>query len=126
MSVTQRTWLAFCLTVVLVTNSMCGARCARASLGTYALVALSWMGRHKMPWDHLRVARVWGILRHHGITAGRLGVADTDTPRAQSAQALALLEKRRAKASGGSLGGHSRVLLVLVPPQISRPVGVVF
>ena len=35
LSVTQRTWLAFCITAVLVTNSICWARFARASLGTY-------------------------------------------------------------------------------------------
>ena len=33
----QRAWLAFCITAVLVTNSICWARFARASLGTYAL-----------------------------------------------------------------------------------------
>ena len=52
LSVTQRTWLAFCLTAVLVTHAMCWARCARASVGTSAMAALSWMFRHsKMPWD---------------------------------------------------------------------------
>jgi hypothetical protein len=36
----------------LVTNSVCWARFARASLGTYALAALSWMFRHaKIPWE---------------------------------------------------------------------------
>ena len=39
MSAMQRAWLAFCVTAVLVTNSMCWARFARASLGTYALAA---------------------------------------------------------------------------------------
>ncbi len=39
MSAIQRTWLAFCVTAVLVTNSICWARFARASLGTYALAA---------------------------------------------------------------------------------------
>src|SRR5882672_5012849 len=42
MSATQRTWLAFCVTAVLVTNSICWARFERASLGTYSLAALSW------------------------------------------------------------------------------------
>jgi hypothetical protein len=73
MSATQRAWLAFCVTAVLVTNSICWARFERASLGTYALAALSWMFRHsKMPWDHLLVASVRVILRHHGITSGTL------------------------------------------------------
>ena len=46
MSAMQRTWLAFCVTAVLVTNSICWARFERASLGTYSLAALSWMFRH--------------------------------------------------------------------------------
>jgi hypothetical protein len=50
MSTMQRAWLAFCVTAVLVTNSICWARFARASLGTYSLAALSWMFRHsKIP-----------------------------------------------------------------------------
>jgi hypothetical protein len=127
MSVTQRTWLAFCITAVLVTNSICWARVARASLGTYALAALSWMLRHsKIPWDHLLGASVRVILRHHGITSGSLVVDDTANPRSPSAKALAYLYKLRDKDSGGSLWGQSLVFLVLVTPKISMPVGVVF
>ena len=106
MSATQRTWLAFCITAVLVTNSICWARFARASLGTCAMAALSWMFRHsKMPWDHLLVASVRVILRHHGITSGSLIVDDTDNPRSKSAKTLAHLYKLRDKESGGYLSG---------------------
>ena len=52
MSALQRTWLACCVTATLVTPSMGWARFERASLGTYAMAALSWMFRHsKIPWD---------------------------------------------------------------------------
>jgi len=123
----QRTWLAFCITAVLVTNAICWARFERASLGAYAMAALSWMFRHsKIPWDHLLVARVRVILRHHGLTSGSLVIDDTDNLRSQSAQALAYLYKLRDKESGGYLWGHSLVFLVLVTPKISMPVGVVF
>lgn len=89
-SVTQRTWLAFCIPAVLVTNSIGWARFARASLGAYAMAALSWMFRHsKIPWEHLLVASVRVILRHHGITSGRLVVDDTDNPRSKLVKALA-------------------------------------
>jgi|SRR6266545_2413432 len=82
MSVTPRTWLACCVTAVLVTNSMCWARFERASLGTYAMAALSWMFRQrKMPWDPLLVASVRVILRHHGLTSGSLVIDDTDNQR---------------------------------------------
>jgi hypothetical protein len=91
------------------------------------MAALSWRFRYrKIPWAHLLVASVQVLLRHHGLTSGTLVVDDTDHPRAKSAKALAYRYKLRAKESGGSLWGQSLVLLVLVPPKISRPVGVVF
>jgi hypothetical protein len=127
MSAIPRTWLAFCVTAVLVTNSICWARFERASLGTYSLAALSWMFRHsKMPWDQLLVASVRVILRHHGLTSGSLLIDDTDNPRSKSASTLAHLYKLRDKESGGYLWGQSLVLLVLVTPKISMPVGFVF
>ena len=127
MSATQRTWLAFCVTAVLVTNSICWARFERASLGTYSLAALSWMFRYsKLPWDQLLVASVRVILRHHGLTSGSLVIDDTDNPRSKSAKALAHLYKLRDKESGGYLWGQSLVFLVLVTPKISLPVGFVF
>ncbi|HKH20327.1 MAG TPA: transposase, partial [Gammaproteobacteria bacterium] len=73
LSAIQRAWLAFCLTAILVTNSICWARFARASLGAYSLAALSWMFRHtKIPWEALLVASVRVILRHYGLTSGSL------------------------------------------------------
>jgi len=124
LSAIQRTWLAFCVTAVLVTNSICWARFERASLGTYSLAALSWMFRHsKMPWDQLLVASVRVILRHHGLTSGSLVIDDTDNPRSKSAKALAYLYKLRDKESGGYLWGQSLVFLILVTPKISMPVG---
>jgi hypothetical protein len=90
MSATQRAWLAVCVTAVLVPNAIGWARCERASLGSYALAALSWMVRHsKRPWDKLLVASVRVILQHHGLTSGNLVIDDTDNPRSKSAKALA-------------------------------------
>ena len=104
LSVTQRAWLAFCITAVLVTNSICWARFERASLGTYAMAALSWMFRRgKMPWEHLLVASVRVILRHHGLTSGNLIIDDTDNPRSKSAKALAYLYKLRDQRMTGYL-----------------------
>jgi len=127
MSATQRAWLAFCVTAVLVTNSVGWARFERARLGMYSLAAWSWMFRHrKMPWDQLLVASVRVILQHHGLTSGSLVVDDPDNQRAKSAQALAHLYQLRAKDSGGSMWGQSLVFLVLVTATISLPVGFVF
>jgi len=124
LSTMQRTWLAFCVTAVLVTNSICWARFERASLGTYALAALSWMFRHsKIPWEPLLVASVRVILRQYGLTSGSLVIDDTDNQRSKSAKTLAYLYKLRDKESGGSVWGQSLVFLVLVTPKITLPVG---
>jgi hypothetical protein len=127
MSTMQRAWLAFCVTAVLITNSIGWARFARASLGTYALAALSWMFRHsKIPWELLLVASVRVILRQYGITSGSLVIDDTDNQRSKSAKTLAHLYTLRDQESGGYIWGQSLVFLVLVTPKISIPVGFVF
>ena len=127
MSAIQRTWLACCVTAVLITNDLCWARFARASLGTYALAALSWMFRHrKSPWDERLVAGVRVILRHDGLTCGRRVIDDTDNQRAKSAKALAYLYKLRDQERGGYVWGQSLVFRVLVTPKISIPVGFTF
>jgi len=123
----QRAWLSFCLTAILVTNSICWARFERASLGTYSLAAFSWMFRHStMPWEHLLGASVRVILCQYGLTSGNLVIDDTDNQRSKSAKTLAHLYKLRDKESGGYIWGQSLVFLLLVTPKISLPVGVVF
>jgi hypothetical protein len=127
MSALQRAWLAFCVTAVLVPNAICWARFERASLGSYALAALSWLLRHsQMPWDELLVARVQVSLRHDGLYSGSLVIDDTDNKRSKAAHTLAHLYKLRDKESGGYVWGQSLVFLVLVTPKISIPVGFAF
>jgi len=127
MSALHRTWLAFCVTAILVTNSICWARFERASLGAYSLAALSWMFRHaKIPWEHLLVASVRVIFASYGITGGSLVIDDTDKQRSKVATTLAHLYKLRDKESGGYIWGHSLVFLVLVTPTITIPLGFAF
>jgi hypothetical protein len=126
-SALQRAWLSFCLTAILVTNSICWARFERVSLGTYSLAALSWMFRHaKIPWEHLLVASVRIILEHHGITSGSLVIDDTDKKRSKAAKTLAHLYKLRDKESGGYLWGQSLVFLLFVTPKLTIPMGFTF
>jgi hypothetical protein len=127
LSALQRAWLSFCLSAMLVTNSICWARFERASLGTYSPGALSWMFRHaKIPWEYLLVASVRVILKHYGITAGSLVIDDSDKKRSKGATTLAHLYKLRDKESGGYVWGQSLVFLVLVTPKITLPVGFTF
>jgi hypothetical protein len=127
MSAMPRAWLACCVTAVLVTNSMCWARFARASLATYSLAAVSWMFRHrKMPWDALVVASVRVLLRHYGLTCGSLVIDDRDNKRSKSATTLAHRYTLRDKDRGGYVWGQSLVFLLGVTPDLTLPVGLTF
>jgi hypothetical protein len=127
LSALQRSWLAFCLTAILVTNAICWARFERASLGTYSLAALAWMFRHaKSPWELLLVASVRMLLRHYGLTHGSLVVDDTDKQRTKAAKKIAYLHKLRDKESGGCILGQSLVFLLFVTPKITIPLGFAF
>jgi hypothetical protein len=102
LSTRQGAWLAFCLTALVVTNSSCWARFARARRGPYALAALSGMFRHaKMPWEHLWVASVRVLRDSYGRTGGRLGSDETATRRSKTATPLAHVSTLRAQERGG-------------------------
>ena len=54
MSRHQQWWLAFCITAVVLTNSVCWAQFERISLGKLTLASISWMFRRsKLRWEQL-------------------------------------------------------------------------
>ena len=62
----QRFWLGFCLTGMLLTNSVCWAKFERASLGEYKIAALSWMFREaKVAWNYL--LRTGSFMKDGGV-----------------------------------------------------------
>ena len=75
----QCLWVSFCLTGILMTNTVCWAQSERASLGGYSLAALSWMFRHaKIPWEFLLQMSLGVILRKYAMTHGVLVVDDSE------------------------------------------------
>jgi hypothetical protein len=123
----QRKWLAFCLMGMMITNSVCWAKFERASLGEYALAALSWMLRHaKIPWDILLQASVKAILHKYHITEGILVSDDTEKKRAKVTKRIFGAHKMKDNKTGGYINGQSLVLLLLVTPVVTIPVGIAF
>lgn len=124
---TQCLWLSFCLTGILLTNSICWARFERASFGTWLTSSLSWMFRQsKIDWDKLFKTSILVILRKYGITEGTLELDDTGRERSKNAKKLHHLGKQKDKKSGGYFNGQSIVFLLLVSNKISIPVGFKF
>ena len=123
----QRIWLGFCLTGVLLTNSVCWAKFERASLGDYKIAALSWMFREaKVAWEYLLLASVTLVLERHGITEGVLVLDESDRSRSKRTKRIHKAHKQKHKASGGYVNGQTVVLLLLVTQSVTFPVGFAF
>ena len=124
---TQKTWLGFCLTLMLLMNSVCWAKFERASLGKYKIAALSWMFREaKIAWQYLLIASVILILQSYGISEGALVVDESDRQRSKRTKRIHKAYKQKHKASGGYVNGQTVVLLLLVSGLITFPVGFAF
>jgi hypothetical protein len=120
----QRKWLAFCLLAILVTNSVCWAKFERASLGNYSLASLSWMFRQaKINWSLILYASVKVILWRYNIKQGVLALDDSEKKRAKRTKRIHRAHKLKDKKTGGYINGQSLVILVLVTPVVTVPVG---
>ncbi len=90
----QKLWLSFCLSGVLLTNSICWKRFERISLGKFRFSALSWMFRNsKISFDHLLKQSTCNILKHYGIKEGVLCVDDVDRGRSKSTKKIFKVQK---------------------------------
>jgi len=123
----QKLWLEFCLTAILLTNSVCWAKFERASLGKYKIGALSWMFREaEIAWNYLLFVSVLLILEKYKIVEGVLDIDESDRMRSKRTKRIHNVYKQKHKASGGYVNGQTVVLLLLVTESITFPVGFSF
>ena len=120
-------WLSFCISAVILTNSVCWIRFEKISLGRFQSSSLSWMfKRGKICWEHLLVFSVRILLQKYGIHQGTLVLDDSDRARSKSTTRIAHTHKQKDKKTGGYVMGQNVVLLLLVTPKITLPVGFAF
>lgn len=123
----QRHWLGFCLMGIILTNSVCWAAFERVSLGSYKIGALSWMFRQaKLPWEFMLQIAVGLVLKQYGITEGVLVADDSDHKRSKRTKRIFKTHKLKDKSSGGYVNGQTIMLLLLVTPKVTLPVGFEF
>jgi hypothetical protein len=102
LSITQRYWLSFCLTGILLSNKICWTSFEQAGLGGYKLAALSWMFRHtKLLWQVLLHVGITLILEKYGITEGELVGDDSERQRAKRTKRIFAAHKVFDKKTGG-------------------------
>lgn len=127
LSTRQAFWLSFCVTAILLSNSVCWARFERMSVGKMTVAALSWMFRSsKIPWEILLAHSIRMVLRQFGISEGQLVIDDSDNKRSKRTSGVAHVHKMKDKSSGGYVMGQQIVFLLLVTSKITIPVGFAF
>ena len=127
LTLTQKAWIVFCLSGILMVNAVCWAKFERVSLGTYKIAALSWMFRQsKILWDTLLIASVRLMVKKYGITSGVLVLDESDRARSKNTKRIHKVHKQHHKASGGYVNGQTVVLLLLVTDSITIPIGFKF
>lgn len=124
---TQKYWLAFCITALIVTNSVCWAKFERAGLGRCKMAALSWMLRCSLiAWETLLRTSINYIIKYYGISEGTLAGDDSAKKRSKNTKRISKVHKIRDTKTNGYITGQSVVFLFLVTPIISIPVGFMF
>jgi hypothetical protein len=127
LSRSQRAWLGFCLTGMLLVKGVSWAKFERVGLGKYKIGALSWVFRHaKIAWRTLFIASVKLMLKQYGITKGVLVLDESDRARSKRTKRLYKTYKQKDKVTGGYVNGQTIVLLLLVSDSITIPVGFAF
>jgi len=123
----QSEFLMFVLLGMLLTQSLCWARMERASGGRYQDGALSKMFYHGLKcWDYLLGASTLIIMRRFKSTSGVLVLDDSDRGRSKNTTKIWGTHKTMLKGTGGFHHAQNIVLLMLVTPEISIPVGAQF
>lgn len=124
---TQKIWLKFCLSMIILTNSINWEKFERFSLKAYKAKALGFIFHHaKINWDVLFICGISLLLKTYGVSIGHLIVDDTDRPRSKIIRKIAFVFKNFNKKTGGYFNCQNLVFLLLVTDKITIPVGFKF
>lgn len=122
----QKKWLAFCLTCIIITNTICWRKFSRISLGTFNDALLSWYFRLPLNWDMLLSMSVNLVLKTFETKEGILLIDDSGKKRSKVTSLLPYVHYFKNKEGTGTIRGQEIILLVLVTPSITIPVSYEF
>jgi hypothetical protein len=80
----------------------------------------------KLPWEFMLQVAVGLVLKQYGITEGVLVTDDSDHKRSKRTKRIFKTHKLKDKSSGGYVNGQTIMLLLLVTPKVTLPVGFEF
>lgn len=127
LSKTQRIWLGFVLSAIIVSNTICWAVFERMCCnkhGTAKLIGMFW--RAKLPWDKLMIASIRMLIRRYDLDDGILLLDDSDKRRSKNVRKIFGVQKVKDKPTGGYSMAQNIMFLVLVTNKITIPLGFAF
>lgn len=127
LSKTQRIWLGFVLSAIIVSNTICWAVFERMCCnkhGTAKLIGMFW--RAKLPWDKLMIASIRMLIRRYDLGDGILLLDDSDKRRSKNVRKIFGVQKVKDKPTGGYSMAQNIMFLVLVTNKITIPLGFAF
>lgn len=120
----QLGWLKFVLGGMLLTCSLCWSRLSRLSLCGYTDKALSKMFHHGLRcWEALLACSTNAVLKYYDVREGALVIDDTDRGRSKRTSKIYGVHKTLLKGTGGFHFAQNIVLVLLVTPRVTIPVG---
>ncbi len=122
----QFRFIAFCMSSMIILNSLCWEKMHRLSFGIFKSKALSFMLHHSLiPWEELWTNSILFLVKISGLK-GTLVVDDTDRLRAKETSELYGVSKVKDKKTSGYSMAQNIVFLVFVTKYLTIPVGFSF
>lgn len=119
----QRSFVAFCMSGMILSGSLNFAAFSLASLGAVGAKAMSWMLHHsRISWSGLLRAAVLKVLSDHQVSCLHIVIDDTDRPRSKMVKALWGVFKTLDKATGGWIHAQNIVFMCLVTNKVTVPI----
>ena len=118
LSKTQRIWLGFVLSAIIVSNTICWAVFERMCCNKHGTAKLMGMFRRgKLPWDKLMIASIRMLIRRYDLGDGILLLDDSDKRRSKNVRKIYGVHKVKDKATGGYSMAQNIMFLEFFPSQ---------
>ena len=127
LSRTQKLWLSFVLSAIIISNAICWSVFERMSNGKHKSTKLLGMFRRGVIcWDKLMIASIKLIIKRYNLEEGVFLLDDSNKSRSKNVKKLHAAHKVKDKATGGYSIAQNVMFLVLVTDKVTIPLGFAF
>ena len=127
LSKTQKIWLSFVLSAIIVSNTICWSVFERMCNGKHKSTKILGMFRRSIIcWDQLMISSIKLVITRYDLKEGVLLLDDSDKSRSKNVKKLHAAHKVKDKRTGGYSIAQNIMFLVLVTDRVTIPLGFAF